>query len=56
VAALSEWLQLMLAEISRKREELERAASEQAQRRRDADADADAAAASPLTPHRRPRD
>jgi hypothetical protein len=30
--ALSEWLQLMLAEIARKREELEHARAEQAQR------------------------
>jgi hypothetical protein len=30
--ALSEWLQLMLAEIARKREELEHARSEQARR------------------------
>jgi hypothetical protein len=51
VAALSEWLQLMLAEISRKREELERAASEEAQRRREADA----AAQSPLAAPRPPR-
>jgi hypothetical protein len=32
VAALSEWLELMLAEIARKREELENAHAEQAQR------------------------
>lgn len=32
MAALSEWLQLMLAEIARKREDLERARAEQAQR------------------------
>jgi hypothetical protein len=32
MAALSEWLQLMLAEIARKREEQERARSEAAQR------------------------
>ena len=31
-AGLSEWLQLMLAEINRKREELERARAEQARR------------------------
>ena len=30
--ALSEWLQLMLAEIARKREEAERARAEEAQR------------------------
>jgi hypothetical protein len=30
--ALSEWLQLMLAEIARKREDLERARAEEAQR------------------------
>jgi hypothetical protein len=32
MAALSEWLQLMLAEIARKRDDLERARSEDAQR------------------------
>jgi hypothetical protein len=32
VTALSEWLQLMLAEIARKREDLERARAEEAQR------------------------
>ncbi len=32
VTAMSEWLQLMLAEIARKREELERARAEEAQR------------------------
>ena len=32
MTALSEWLQLMLAEIVRKREELERARAEEAQR------------------------
>jgi hypothetical protein len=32
MAALTEWLQLMLAEIARKREELERARAEDAQR------------------------
>ena len=32
MTALSEWLQLMLAEIARKREELERARAEEAQR------------------------
>jgi len=32
MAALSEWLQLMLAEIARKKEELERARAEEAQR------------------------
>jgi hypothetical protein len=32
VPALSEWLQLMLAEITRKREEAERARAEEAQR------------------------
>ena len=35
MAALSEWLQLMLAEIARKREDLERARAEQAQRLRE---------------------
>jgi hypothetical protein len=32
MAALSEWLQLMLAEIARKREDLEQARGEEAQR------------------------
>ena len=32
MTALSEWLQLMLAEIARKREEQERARAEEAQR------------------------
>jgi len=32
MAALSEWLQLMLAEIARKREDLERAREEEARR------------------------
>jgi hypothetical protein len=32
MAALSEWLQLMLAEIARKKEDLERARAEEAQR------------------------
>ena len=32
MAALSEWLQIMLAEIARKREELERAREEEAKR------------------------
>jgi hypothetical protein len=32
MAALSEWLQIMLAEIARKREDLERAREEDAQR------------------------
>jgi hypothetical protein len=32
LTALSEWLQLMLAEIARKREELERGRAEEAQR------------------------
>jgi hypothetical protein len=35
--ALSEWLQLMLAEIARKRDELERANEEDLQRRREGD-------------------
>jgi len=38
VTALSEWLQLMLAEIARKREDLERARAEEAQRQREEDA------------------
>ena len=37
MAALSEWLQLMLAEIARKREDLERARAEQAQRVRESE-------------------
>jgi hypothetical protein len=32
VTAMSEWLQLMLAEIARKREELDRARAEEARR------------------------
>jgi hypothetical protein len=32
MAALSEWLQIMLAEIARKRDELERAREEEAKR------------------------
>jgi len=32
---LSEWLQLMLAEIARKRDELEHARAEEAQRRKE---------------------
>ena len=32
MAALTEWLQLMLAEIARKKDELERARAEEAQR------------------------
>ena len=32
MAALSEWLQIMLAEIARKREDLERAREEEAKR------------------------
>jgi hypothetical protein len=32
MAALSEWLQIMLAEIARKREDLEQARAEEAQR------------------------
>jgi hypothetical protein len=35
---MSEWLQLMLAEIARKREELERARAEEAQRLRESEA------------------
>ena len=37
MAALSEWLQVMLAEIARKREDLERARAEQAQRLRESE-------------------
>jgi hypothetical protein len=36
--ALSEWLQLMLAEIARKREDLERARAEEAQRQTESEA------------------
>ncbi len=35
MAALSEWLQLMLAEIARKREDLERARDEESKRAAD---------------------
>ncbi|HYL71291.1 MAG TPA: hypothetical protein VEY89_08325 [Candidatus Dormibacteraeota bacterium] len=35
MTALSEWLQLMLAEITRKREEAERARAEETQRARE---------------------
>ena len=38
MTALSEWLQLMLAEIARKREELEGARAEEAQRLRESEA------------------
>lgn len=38
MTAMSEWLQLMLAEIARKREELERARAEEAQRLRENEA------------------
>ena len=37
--ALSEWLQLMLAEISRKRDDAERAREEQAERSREVGAE-----------------
>ena len=40
MADLSEWLQLMLAEIARKQEELERARAEEALRAREAGAHA----------------
>ena len=36
--AISEWLQLMLGEIARKRDELERAHAEEAQRREESEA------------------
>ena len=39
MTAMSEWLQLMLAEIARKREELERARAEEAQRIKESEAD-----------------
>jgi hypothetical protein len=48
MAALSEWLQLMLAEIARKREDLEREQEEQARR------DAEVRASSPPS-EREPR-
>jgi len=35
---MSDWLQLMLAEIARKREELERAGAEEAQRLKESEA------------------
>ena len=38
MTALSEWLQLMLAEIARKREDLARARAEEAQRLRESEA------------------
>ncbi|HVO47001.1 MAG TPA: hypothetical protein VMT29_11755, partial [Steroidobacteraceae bacterium] len=38
VTPLSEWLQIMLAEIARKRDEQERALQEDTQRRRESDA------------------
>jgi hypothetical protein len=38
VTTMSEWLQLMLAEIARKREEVERARAEEAQRLRENEA------------------
>jgi hypothetical protein len=37
MAALSEWLQIMLAEIARKREDLERACEEERVREEEAD-------------------
>jgi hypothetical protein len=40
MAALSEWLQLMLAEIARKREDLEHAREEDAKRVKETPADA----------------
>ena len=39
VTVMSEWLQLMLAEIARKREELERARAEEARRIKESEAD-----------------
>ncbi|HTT01571.1 MAG TPA: hypothetical protein VMG11_05720 [Steroidobacteraceae bacterium] len=44
-APLSEWLELMLAEVARKREELERARAEQRTREHEAAAARDAASA-----------
>ncbi len=38
MTAISEWLQLMLAEIARKRDELERARAEEARRVRESEA------------------
>jgi len=46
MAALSEWLQIMLAEIASKREDLERAREEEAKR----DTEADAKLSTPLSP------
>ena len=46
MAALSEWLQIMLAEIARKREDLERAREEEAKR----DTEVDAKLPTPLSP------
>jgi hypothetical protein len=37
MAALSEWLQIMLAEIARKREDLERARQEESVRQKEAE-------------------
>ena len=48
MAALSEWLQIMLAEIARKREDLERAREEEAKR----DTEADAKLPTPLSPRK----
>ena len=47
MTALSEWLQLMLAEIARKREELERARAEEALRLTESEAVRQRAAVSP---------
>jgi hypothetical protein len=46
MAALSEWLQIMLAEIARKREELERAHEEDA--KRDAEKESESARSAQL--------
>ena len=48
MAALSEWLQIMLAEIARKREDLERAREEDV--KRDTEADAKLASSSDAAP------
>ena len=50
MAALSEWLQIMLAEIARKREDLERAREEEVKR----DTEADAKSSTPLNPRKQP--
>jgi hypothetical protein len=52
MAELSEWLQIMLAEIARKREELERAREEES--KRDTEQVADTTQPTPLPPSTNP--